>query len=86
MADGERVRHVGQVGVDRGQARGRQRKKKLRRLTRRQREEQIEHPSDSSRENMNITAIRRTARPRIITANATALNQQSLIRHFCCSI
>lgn len=32
--DGERVRHVGQVCVDRGQGGGRQREKKMKRLTR----------------------------------------------------
>lgn len=72
MVDGEGVRRVGQVCVDRGQGRGRQRQKRDEQIKRRANSRQAS--SDSSGENMRITAIRRMLRPSILTANAAALN------------
>lgn len=72
MVDGEGVRRVGQVCVDRGQGRGRQRQTRDEQIKRRANSRQAS--SDSSGENMRITAIRRMLRPSILTANAAALN------------
>lgn len=72
MVDGERVRRAGQVCVDRGQGRGRQRQKRDEQIKRRANSRQAS--SDSSGENMRITVIRRMLRPSILTANAAALN------------